>query len=115
MEISLPEQDEIANVINKINSLALEVTALEYELEVKEAEIVREATLNEKYFIKEKSQPQEFIKNSWKITGFNGELVELRKLYNFKNTELENAKRSLKLIEMLIDIWRTSSANERGI
>jgi hypothetical protein len=113
MLINLPEQEKIVEIVNKINELSLEVANLEYELEFREAGVVREATTNKKYYTGSKPQSQEFIKNSWKITGFEGELVELRKEYCKKKAELDNEKRNLRLVEMLVDIWRTSSANER--
>jgi hypothetical protein len=113
MQINLPEQEKISDIVNRINQLSLEVANLEYEIELKEAEIVREATTNEKYYAGSKPQSQEFIKNSWRITGFEGELVELRKEFSKKTAELNNEKRNLRLVEMLVDIWRTSSANER--
>ena len=109
----IPNVEEISRIVKEINGLSMELALSTYELEKLEAIIVRKATLEQNYFQGGKPLSQEFIKNSWKITGFEDELSDKRKENYVLQVKLDNAKRLLRSYELQIEIWRTVSANER--
>lgn len=112
-KVELPDFEDIANVIKKIREISIEKGLLDLELKAREAEINIEATRNTEYFVNKKPPSQEYIKNSWRITGFDGELITPRKRLASLSAELEYNRLKLALLNNLVDIWRTQSANER--
>ena len=112
-KVKLPDFEDIANVIEKIREVSIKKGLLDLEIKAIEAEINIVATGNTKYFVNKKPPSQEYIKNSWRITGFDGELIKPRKHLVSLNTELEYNRLKLALLNNLVDIWRTQSANER--
>jgi frataxin-like iron-binding protein CyaY len=112
-KVELPDFEDIANVIEKIREVSIKKSLIDLEIKVKEAEINIEATRDTKYFVNKKPPSQEYIKNSWRITGFDNELLKPRKHLVTLSAELEYNRLKLALLNNLVDIWRTQSANER--
>jgi len=101
------------DLIDEIGSLAKRSMELELELKLGEAKVTLTATSDTKYFQNGKSPSQTFIDSSWKITGFDGELIPLREELIGCEWKMEVAKGRLDLLKKMIEIWRTQSANER--
>jgi len=112
-KVKLPDFEDIADTIKKIREFSIERSLLDLEIKTREASINIEATKDTKYFINGKPPSQEYIKNSWRITGFNNELVKPRKHLATLYAELEYSRLRLDMLNSLVEVWRTQSANER--
>jgi len=112
-KVKLPDFEDIASTIKEIRELSIEKSLLDLELKAREAEINIEATRDTKHFVNKKPPSQEYIKNSWRITGFNGELIKPRKRLAALYAELEYNRLRLAMLNNLVEVWRTQSANER--
>jgi hypothetical protein len=113
MAIDLPDLDYMMSLVKDIYSANLEKGELELKIKVIEATITKEATTNEKYFVNGRSPSQAYIDSSYKILGFDGELVPLRKKLAELDAHIFRLRGELELNKTIIDIWRTQAANER--
>lgn len=111
--VELPDFEFVLKLVDEIGSLSKRVMELELTLDIEESRITLVATSDPKYLVGGKPPSQTFIDNSWKVTGFEGELVPLRTELIDNKWKLEVAKSTLDLYKKMIDIWRTQSANER--
>lgn len=111
--IELPNLEEYGELINKISEYSSLVSAKEILIKIKEAEIVQEAISNIKYFQNNKPPSQSFIDSTFKYTGFEGELIPLRKELGDLEAKLEYYKLRYRYLSTLIEIWRTQEANNR--
>lgn len=111
--IELPNLEEFGELIEKIGQISSQVGEREIDIKLKEAEIVQEATTNSKYFVGNKPPSYSFVDNTYKYTGFDNELIPLRKELEQLKSELETCKLKYKYLSTLIDIWRTQEANIR--
>ena len=112
-KVKLPDFEDIASTIKKIRELSIEKSLLDLEIKTREAETNIEATRNTKYFVNKKPPSQEYIKNSWRTTGLMGELIKPRKHLATVYAELEYNRLRLAMLNSLVEVWRTQSANER--
>ena len=115
IKFELPDIEEFLRVSNEISALSLKESNLKLSIQEKEADIIRKVSVEEKYFITNKPPSQEYIKNTYKITGFDNELLPLRQELINVSVQLESAKRNYDILKLVADIWRTQSANERNI
>lgn len=114
-DIQLPDFDEIYALNDKIFELSKKKGLLEIKIKLGEADVTTRATFDKKYYVNDKPPSQTYIDNSWKFTGFDGELTELRNQLVQASTELEYVKSKLDLLKLVIEVWRTKSANERRV
>lgn len=114
VEIKIPDFDDLMRVVNAISSLSLEKAKLDVELKTAEANIYLEANTNSKYFQNGKSPSVSFVEKTWAYAGFSGELLQLREKLAIFSAKLESCKLEYDAMKMAIEIWRTSSANERS-
>jgi len=112
-KIELPDIERMFSLIDEISELSFNKIRLELEIKVSEAEIVKEATANDKYYVGGKPPSMSYIESTWKVTGFENELVKLRNELAKVGTDLENSKLKFYFYRDLIDLYRTQSANER--
>lgn len=112
-KVELPDIERMFSLIDEISVLSYNKIRLELEIKVAEAEIVKEATSNDKYFVSGKPPSMSYIESTWKVTGFENELVKIRSELAKTSTDLENAKLKFYFYRDLIDLYRTQSANER--
>jgi hypothetical protein len=112
-KIDLPDIEEMFEFIDTIQVLSYEKAGLELKIKVLEAEIVRKASVDPQYFIGGKPPSMSYIDSTYKITGFNDELVELRDRLTKLNSDLDSIKLKFFFYKDLIDLYRTQSANER--
>jgi hypothetical protein len=113
-KIELPDFDDMFALAEEISKLSYEKLVLDAELEIRGAQIAVEATNNEKYFKGGKPPSMEFVKNSYMITGFDGELISVRKRLAEVVSQLELLKNKLQIYRDMISIYQTQSANERA-
>lgn len=113
--VELPDFNDMMKLVEEISNLSKRKTLLDITVKVKEAEVTREMTTDEKYFVKGKPPTQAFIDNSWKYVGFNNETLKVREELVEVSANLELAKNKFQLYRIMIDIWRTESANERTV
>ena len=112
-KVELPDFEEIASTIKKIREISIKKSLLDLEIKAKEATVNIKATIDTEYFVNKKPPSQEYIKNSWRVTGFSGELIGLRKRLATLYADLEYNRLRLAMLNTLVEVWRTQSANER--
>lgn len=112
-EIKLPDFDDMLKSIDNIYELMKRKSLLDIEIKLQEANVTAEATSNEKYFQNNKPPSQTYIDNSWKYTGFDNELIPLRKELAEVTAKLEFEKMRYYFYSNIIDVWRTQEANKR--
>jgi hypothetical protein len=114
-KIQLPDFDDLFELNEHISTLSKKKLQLDLEIKLGEADVTKKVMMGDAYLIKGKPPSMEFIKNSFLLTGFEGELVSLRKEFIEVSSELDMQKMRLQLYRDLIDLYRTESANERAI
>jgi len=112
--VNLPDFDRVYELAQSIKDRSIELAKLDLELDIKRADINKLATNNSEYLINGKPPSQDYLKNTLLITGINGELIPIREQINLLSSELDYLKRSYEIIKMIVEIWRTESANERS-
>lgn len=107
--VELPDIQEVEKLIDEIYKISKEIARLKLEIKVIEAKTILElVNANEG-----KAPSMNFIQSTFAITGKNDELVELRaKLANLE-AKLKYYENKYDMYKMIVDIWRTQSANER--
>lgn len=110
---TLPTFEELSDLVETIVSLHARKSILDVEIRDAESKVYREATFNPDNFIGGKPPSMTFIENAWKYNGIDGEIGGLRREIADVVTQLDAAKLRLDIYKMVIDIWRTNSANER--
>ena len=112
-EIDLPDFESMYKIVEEIRDKTLAHGILKAEIEEAESVITRTATENEEYFVGGKPPSQAHIQRAYFPTGFDGELLEKRKALAKLDTDVEYLKMRLDLDKLVIDVWRTESANKR--
>ena len=108
-----PDFDEMVALIDKIFDLAMKKASLDLVLDCSQADIVARSQVDPEYFVNGKVPSMEFVKNSYMVTGRNGELVELKTKLVEISASLDRAKAQLNLMKDYAEVWRTKQANER--
>jgi hypothetical protein len=107
--VELPDVDEINQVVKEIYRLKTELSRLKLELKIKEAAVVFKVSSDTS-----KKQPSmNFIQSTYLITGLEGELISLREKIAQLEPQLDYYERKYDFYKLIVDIWRTQSANER--
>jgi len=109
----LPDQDDFLSLADEIRDLSIEKSRLELELKRAESLVVKEVTTNPTYFVSGKVPAMSYIDITYRFTGLNNELIEVRERVAQLTAQLENRKIRIDAYKMMLDIWRTLSANER--
>lgn len=115
IEISLPSFEEMAVLVENIKKLSYDRAILDVKIKVAEANVFLEANNNEKYFQNGKPPSVAFVERTWGYTGFEKELIPLREQLAEVSSALESSKLKFDAMKLAIEIWRTSSANERSV
>ncbi|KKM93425.1 hypothetical protein LCGC14_1208570 [marine sediment metagenome] len=110
----LPDFDDLFKVAEKIKSFSISRLHLQIRIKKIEADTVREVTLNSKYFIKNKAPSMAYIEATYKYTGIDNELIELRHKLASLTNELEYKKNVFLVMRDMISIYQTVSANARA-
>lgn len=111
----LPDFEDLFEISDKIRDLAIAKSALSLQIEEAEKMVVVKATTDETYFKGGKPPSMEFIKTTYMVTGFNDEILPLRREIGKVAAELEHSKIDLQIYLAMLDVYRTESANQRKI
>lgn len=114
MNFKIPDFDDMVNLAEQIKKLTLRKILLDVDIKLKEAEVIEEVTTNDKYFQNGKIPSMSLIEDTWKYTGFERELIPLRKEMANVISELEEAKLKFDVYKMQVDMYRTEAANQRA-
>jgi hypothetical protein len=112
-KVELPDYEKIFELIKKIGEKSKERALLELEIKFDCAALVIETQSNPKYFINDKPQSMAQIERTLLVLGREGELKEKYTKLALISSELELLRLELSLLNNMIEIWRTQSANER--
>lgn len=114
MAIELPSFEKMQEIQEKIRDLSIQRGILDLKIKEIEAVIIEKMSKEDKYFINGKSPSMAYItSSSTYLRGEDGSLFEMRKSLERIKTEIEYYKMSLDLMNKMIDVWRTQTANER--
>jgi hypothetical protein len=111
--VKLPDFNDMIAIANSVGMLYARKLSLDVDIKTGESTVTKEMTTNTSYWQSGKSPSQAYIDNSYKVTGFNSELVPLRKEFAEVSGALETAKLMFDVYRSMIDVWRTESKNER--
>lgn len=112
---SIPDFEEFVKLSEEIGDLSFQKLVIEKDIKKAEANIVKEATVNTTYQIGGKTPSMSFIENTYKYTGFDGELLDLRTKLAEITATLEKRRLLLSIYRDMLDVFRTLSANERKL
>jgi hypothetical protein len=110
---TLPDFDDLMRMVDEIREMNILKALLDREIKSAEAMIVRDATNNPKYFIGGKPPSMTYVEAVYKYTGFENELLERRAQLAETTANLEALRIKFDTYKVMLDIWRTLSANER--
>lgn len=110
---NLPDYDDMIKVSNEIGQLMLDKMKLDIQIKGIEATTVKEVVTNSLYYIGGKPPSMNFIEDTYKFTGINGELLPMREKLAEIISDLEKKKVQFEAYKNLLDMWRTLAANER--
>jgi hypothetical protein len=108
-----PDFDDLVKQIESISDLSQRVVILDTKIKGHEADIVRRVTTDSQFFQNGKSPSMDYIKSTWKYTGFNNELIPMRLELGKLESNLEKAKLTFQALRDFITLYVTKSANER--
>lgn len=111
---SIPDFSEFLNLADEISKMSLEKMFIEKNIKAREAEIVKTVTTESQYFQGGKPPSMSYIDSTYRYSGLNGELLELRGKLSEATAELERLKIRLSVYKDMLEVWRTLSANERS-
>jgi len=80
-----------------------------------EADTFRTVMTNPKYFVNGKAVPVSYYDNAFKHSGLGGELLGYRQDLAEVVSTLESKRMTYDIYKQMLEVWRTQSANERGI
>lgn len=111
-QIELPDFEKIFALIDTIKDVSIQRSKLALEIDFLQDGIVR-SIYKESADRGTKPPSMEFIKNTFLISGLDGELKPNKIQLAFLDATLSNAKLELEMYKLVIEVWRTNSANER--
>jgi len=112
---SIPDFEDFMKLADEIGELSFRRLNLDRLIKASEAFIVRRATSSQEYFIGGRPPSMQYIESTFKHTGFNDELLEIRKELAEVTSELDKKKIQLSIYRDMLEIFRTLSANERSV
>lgn len=109
-----PDFEDMMEIAEEIKRLSLGSAVLENQIKFTESDIVIEATANEKYFVSGKPPSMAYINSTYKVTGFDGELKNMKNELANLQSQLEYNKNLFSIKKDMLEVWRTESANKRA-
>lgn len=113
-EAELPDFSDMFALATRIKNLTAEKMKLDLEIDARKSEIALVAMSDSKYFQKDKPPAMNFLETTYLTTGFDGELVELKKKLIEIISELDEAKLIMQIYRDMISLYQTESANMRS-
>jgi len=102
-------------LIVEISELVRKTKILELTIKDRVAGVMQDVADDPAYYLKGKPAPVSYIEKSWAITGLKGELIPLRTELATLESELENKRLRWEYGKILLSLFQTQSANERGV
>lgn len=109
----IPDFDEFIKVTNEIGELLFKKLKLEKDIRAREAWVVKEVTTNPQYRLENKVPAMSYIESTYKYSGINNELLDMREQLADLTAMLEKRKLLLSVYKDMLEIFRTVSANQR--
>jgi len=110
---SIPDFDELIKLTQEISQLMYEKLTLDNEIKEWEAHTFKTATTDEQYFQGGKPPAVNYIDNTYKFRGLNGEIMPLRIKLAEVIAKLEGKKSLMDVYKTMIEVWRTLCSNQR--
>lgn len=108
-----PDFDDMLKQADEISKLTRQYELLDIEIKLEESSIIKQAVVDPQYFQGSKPPSMDYIKSTWKFTGFDGTLVNKRRELADIGARLEKAKLSFQVMREMVNIYVTESANQR--
>jgi len=109
----LPDFQDLDDLVEEIKTLTIQSELLDIYIKGKEAAILSEYASNPARFVSGKALPIGQLKSTVVYTGENNELIKEREKLAELTANLAAAKLRFNVERSKIDVWRTTSANER--
>ena len=111
----IPDFEEFIKLADQIRELSFQKLLLEKEIKEKEANVYRTAVVDSRFFVGGKSPAVSYVKSAYEHSGLEGEILPLREQYAKVSSDLEHARITMDVYKSMLDVYRTVSANERGV
>lgn len=111
--VKLPDFNDMIAIANSVGMLLAKKLTLDTAIKSGEADVTKTMVSDPVYWQGGKVPSQAYIDSSYKVTGFKGELSNLRNEFAEVSGALETAKLMFEVYRSMIDVWRTESKNER--
>lgn len=117
-ELRLPDFDDMIALATEIGTLKKGLLTAKGRLSILKAQITRDVSTTEEYFVKGKPPSMSYIESNYHNLGINKktrtELVDLKASIATKEGSLREKELLFDVYRAMIDVWRTESANKRG-
>ena len=111
--MELPDFEDMKDIIDEILEFSLRKAELEIAIKVAEANVFKVTFNDERFLQNGKSPSVAFVENTYKFTGIDEEIIELRVELGEILARLDYKKNELDLMKTLVEVWRSEQANQR--
>jgi len=109
----LPDFNEILKLIDDIKELEFKKVLLDLDIKTEISNVYTSTATDSAYYIGGKVASVSYIAKTWEHTGLDGGLIEKRKELENIKVELSSKLNKLQILKLMVEVWRTISANER--
>lgn len=110
---AMPSFDDFMNLAEQIKRLYIDRMLLENQIKSKEAATFREVMGNPKYFIGGKPVSVSYYENSYKHTGIDDEILNLRISLSERVAELERCRSQFEIYQRMLEMHKTLVYQEK--
>jgi hypothetical protein len=110
----IPDFDGFLKLSGEIADTAMEKAKVDAIIKEGEANVFRVCTTEEKYFVGGKPPSMSYIESTYKYSGINGELIDLRLRLSNVSAVLEQKRLVFDIYKTMIEVWRTLCSNQRS-
>jgi hypothetical protein len=104
----------MVDIAQELASITRQILVLDLEIKDAEARVVVEVSKNQDFYVGGKPPSMDFVKNTYKITGINGELMEKRKELAGLQARENQLKLEFQAMKEMVSIFIAESANQRA-
>ena len=113
--MKLPDFELLFSLVSEIETLSREVGLLKIEIDFDRANVIKKVSNEEVYFKGGKPLAMNYIEATYAYSGIYDDLIPKRRQLAEKESKLKKCELSLQILKMQVDVYRTESANSRGI
>jgi predicted translin family RNA/ssDNA-binding protein len=106
-----PDFDDMMGLADRIGELTREKIKLDARIKLTQAEVTKEALINPKYYQNGKPLSVSYVKETYQVTGFENEVIELQRNLAEIIGELETTKLKFDVMRMMFEQWKTEYYN----